>query len=36
VIIITIPWGGFIESGFGKENSVLGLEEYIRYKLISI
>jgi acyl-CoA reductase-like NAD-dependent aldehyde dehydrogenase len=36
IIPIPIPWGGFKESGFGKENSDLGLEEYIRYKLISI
>jgi acyl-CoA reductase-like NAD-dependent aldehyde dehydrogenase len=36
VLPIEIPWGGFKESGFGKENSVMGLEEYIRYKLISI
>ncbi|MBN2062012.1 MAG: aldehyde dehydrogenase family protein [Deltaproteobacteria bacterium] len=26
------PWGGFKESGFGKENSMYGLEEYNRIK----
>jgi acyl-CoA reductase-like NAD-dependent aldehyde dehydrogenase len=36
VLPIEIPWGGFKESGFGKENSVMGLEEYVRYKLIGI
>ncbi len=30
------PWGGFKESGFGKENSMYGLEEYTQLKLISI
>jgi betaine-aldehyde dehydrogenase len=30
------PWGGFKESGFGKENSVYGLEEYTQLKLISV
>jgi acyl-CoA reductase-like NAD-dependent aldehyde dehydrogenase len=30
------PWGGFKESGFGKENSVYGLEEYTQLKLISL
>jgi acyl-CoA reductase-like NAD-dependent aldehyde dehydrogenase len=30
------PWGGFKESGFGKENSVYGLEEYTRLKLIAV
>ncbi len=32
---IELPWGGVKESGFGKENSILGLEEYTRKKLIS-
>ncbi len=30
------PWGGFKESGFGKENSMYGLEEYTRLKVISL
>jgi acyl-CoA reductase-like NAD-dependent aldehyde dehydrogenase len=30
------PWGGFKESGFGKENSVYGLEEYTQLKLIAV
>jgi acyl-CoA reductase-like NAD-dependent aldehyde dehydrogenase len=30
------PWGGFKESGFGKENSVYGLEEYTQLKVIAI
>jgi betaine-aldehyde dehydrogenase len=30
------PWGGFKESGFGKENSIYGLEEYTQLKLMSI
>jgi betaine-aldehyde dehydrogenase len=29
------PWGGYKESGFGKENSILGLEEYVQIKAIS-
>jgi len=28
------PWGGYKESGFGKELSILGLEEYIQTKAI--
>ncbi len=30
-----LPWGGFKESGFGKENHNMGLEEYTQMKLIS-
>jgi acyl-CoA reductase-like NAD-dependent aldehyde dehydrogenase len=30
------PWGGFKESGFGKENSMFGLEEYTQLKVLSI
>jgi acyl-CoA reductase-like NAD-dependent aldehyde dehydrogenase len=30
------PWGGFKESGFGKESSVLSLESYTRIKAISV
>ena len=31
-----LPWGGFKASGFGKEGSRFGLEEYTRIKTISI
>jgi acyl-CoA reductase-like NAD-dependent aldehyde dehydrogenase len=31
-----MPWGGFKESGFGKENSMVGLEEYTQLKVISL
>jgi len=31
-IVFEVPWGGFKESGFGKENSLLCLEEYTRIK----
>jgi acyl-CoA reductase-like NAD-dependent aldehyde dehydrogenase len=30
------PWGGFRESGFGKENSVIGLDSYTQIKAISV
>jgi acyl-CoA reductase-like NAD-dependent aldehyde dehydrogenase len=30
------PWGGFRESGFGKENSVIGLDSYTQIKAVSI
>ena len=30
------PWGGFKESGFGKENSTYGLEEYTQLKVMAI
>ena len=30
------PWGGFKESGFGKENSIYGLEEYTRLRVMAI
>jgi acyl-CoA reductase-like NAD-dependent aldehyde dehydrogenase len=30
------PWGGFKESGFGKENSMYGLEEYTQLKVVSV
>ena len=30
------PWGGFKESGFGKENSALSLLEYTQLKAVSI
>jgi acyl-CoA reductase-like NAD-dependent aldehyde dehydrogenase len=31
-----MPWGGFRESGIGKENSVVGLEDYTQLKLIAM
>jgi acyl-CoA reductase-like NAD-dependent aldehyde dehydrogenase len=31
-----LPWGGFKESGFGKENHNMGLQEYTQVKLISL
>ena len=30
------PWGGFKQSGIGKENSAMGLEEYTQVKAVSI
>jgi acyl-CoA reductase-like NAD-dependent aldehyde dehydrogenase len=30
------PWGGFKESGFGKENSEYGLAEYTQLKLLVV
>ncbi len=30
-----LPWGGFRQSGFGKENAILGLEEYTQVKWVS-
>lgn len=30
------PWGGFKESGFGKENSLYGLEEYTQLKVVAV
>ncbi len=31
-----MPWGGFGESGFGKENALVGLQEYTQLKLIAL
>ncbi len=31
-----LPWGGFKQSGFGKENGILGLEEYTQVKWVSL
>jgi acyl-CoA reductase-like NAD-dependent aldehyde dehydrogenase len=30
------PWGGFKQSGFGKDNSVMSLQEYTQVKAVSI
>jgi len=35
-IVFDVPWGGFKESGFGKENSTLCLEEYSQIKHVWI
>jgi acyl-CoA reductase-like NAD-dependent aldehyde dehydrogenase len=35
-IVFEVPWGGFKESGFGKENSILCLEEYTVIKHVWI
>jgi acyl-CoA reductase-like NAD-dependent aldehyde dehydrogenase len=31
-----LPWGGFKQSGFGKEDGVIGLEEYTQLKQIGV
>jgi acyl-CoA reductase-like NAD-dependent aldehyde dehydrogenase len=31
-----MPWGGFRESGIGKENSIVGLQDYTQLKLIAV
>lgn len=31
-----MPWGGFKESGVGKENGMIGLEEYTQLKVVAI
>ncbi len=36
ILSIEQPWGGVKQSGFGKENSSLGIEEYTQLKAISI
>jgi acyl-CoA reductase-like NAD-dependent aldehyde dehydrogenase len=33
---VDLPWGGFRQSGFGKENGTLGLLEYTQVKWIAI
>jgi acyl-CoA reductase-like NAD-dependent aldehyde dehydrogenase len=36
ILSIEQPWGGVKQSGFGKENSSLGIEEYTQLKAVSI
>ena len=31
-----LPWGGFKESGFGKEGDIMGISEYTQVKVISV
>jgi acyl-CoA reductase-like NAD-dependent aldehyde dehydrogenase len=31
-----VPWGGFKESGIGKEHSMVGLYEYTNLKRIQV
>jgi acyl-CoA reductase-like NAD-dependent aldehyde dehydrogenase len=33
-LVTEFPWGGFKESGLGKETGVLGLEAYTQTKLV--
>ncbi len=35
-LLVETPWGGFKESGLGKETGVLGLEAFTQYKLVCI
>jgi betaine-aldehyde dehydrogenase len=35
-LLVETPWGGFKESGLGKETGVLGLEAYTQTKLVCI
>ncbi len=35
-LLVETPWGGFKESGLGKETGVLGLEAFTQYKLVCV
>jgi acyl-CoA reductase-like NAD-dependent aldehyde dehydrogenase len=35
-LLVETPWGGFKESGLGKETGVLGLEAYTQTKLVCV
>jgi acyl-CoA reductase-like NAD-dependent aldehyde dehydrogenase len=35
-LVAEFPWGGFKESGLGKETGVLGLEAYTQTKLVCV
>ncbi len=35
-LVTEFPWGGYKESGLGKETGVLGLEAYTQYKLVCV
>ena len=34
--VLPLPWGGYKESGFGKESGLMGLMEYTQFKVISL
>lgn len=36
VIAPSLPWGGFKESGIGKEGGILGVQDYTQVKLVCI
>jgi acyl-CoA reductase-like NAD-dependent aldehyde dehydrogenase len=35
-LLTEFPWGGYKESGLGKETGVLGLEQFTQYKLVCL
>jgi aldehyde dehydrogenase (NAD+) len=36
VIAPDLPWGGFKESGIGKEGGLMGMKDYTRVKLVCL